>query len=181
MEYDEADTTAAGSLAKMMDALLDRQQHWEAGELAAILEHQLAAPLEVDLGAVAADVRARMASLASRAPSLRTFHDLFHHPEPPVELLDLTKRFAKQCRTQPAGPLPAEIATVLYFLAIAVARFRGGHQLSGLDIESLRGGIEWSLAQHWVDNQTRQLLQQGLSALTAERETAEQGASRRAT
>ncbi|NUQ66209.1 MAG: hypothetical protein HUU20_27420 [Pirellulales bacterium] len=165
MKREEVDQTGAETLAKMMELAVGEQELWESAELAAILEHQLAAPLEIDLGSIDPAWPVRLASPASSGPPLGTFRDLFHHPEPPLELLDLTKRFAKRCRTDADCPLPGEIATVLYFLAIGVARCRAGQRISGLDDDSLRHAMQWSIAQPWVDDDTRQLFRESLSAL----------------
>ncbi|NLX96012.1 MAG: hypothetical protein GXY83_07540 [Rhodopirellula sp.] len=165
MEPTNFDEVPAESLARMLDPAGGRGQLWERAEMAAILEHQLAAPLADDLGTVDPNLPVRLPNSSASQIPLVTFRDLFHHPEPPVELLDLTKRFAKRCRTSPDAVLPVEIATLLYFLAIAVARFRLTQQISGLDDESLRGGICWSLEQPWLDDETRKLLRLGLDSL----------------
>jgi hypothetical protein len=97
--------------------------------------------------------------------SIRTFRELFQHPHPPVEFLEATKRFAKRCRNQPESPLPDEITTLLYFLAIVVARTRCGVRISGLDGEALRTGLDWALEQPWLDPTVRELLREGIASL----------------
>ena len=58
--------------------------------------------------------------MATRRP-LRTFRELFHHPRPPVELLRLTKDFAKGRAGRSDAAVPKPIAEVLYTLSIVVA------------------------------------------------------------
>jgi hypothetical protein len=91
-------------------------------------------------------------------PAIKTFRDLLRHSHPPVELLELTKRFAKRCRSCPDSPLPDEVATVLYFLAIVVAQTKCRARISGLDGEALRHGLDWALGQSWLDADIRRLL-----------------------
>ena len=53
-----------------------------------------------------------------------------------------------------------EVASVLYLLAIVVARRRCGRQISGLDAESLRYGLDWAQRQPWLDEATRGLFRE---------------------
>ena len=139
---------------------------WRASELGAVLSHQLSAPVGFDLGRLAPTLadRLRVAS-AAEGLLLRSFNDLFQHPCPHVELLLLVKDFAKRHLAHPASPLPPQIARVLYFASISVALVRCGRRITRLDDARLRGGIEWAMAQPWVDESTRGLLSQGLDAL----------------
>jgi hypothetical protein len=119
---------------------------WQADELAHILAHQLSTPLFFDAS--------RLASLTVEGQSLRSFGDLFRHPSPPLDLLRLTKDFAKESDARGEDPLPPEIATVLYYGVIAVALVRHGRRISSLDDGRLCEGIEWVLGQPWVDPET---------------------------
>lgn len=134
---------------------------WEPQELAAILQHQLSAPLEFDLSVLGADSVSILAKGQPQGgPPIRTFRDLLLHARPPIELLELTRQFAKGCRTRPDGPLPDEIATLLYVLSIAVALTRCGRRITKLDDEALQHSFAWALAQPWVDAPSRQLIQE---------------------
>jgi hypothetical protein len=93
---------------------------------------------------------------------VRTFEDLFHHPAPPIELLRSVKDFAKANRNHPARALPNEIATLLYFASIAVARTRCGRRITSLGEKEILAGIAWALAQDWVDSRTKSLLREGV-------------------
>jgi hypothetical protein len=159
-EADELDKTEPPRLAEML-ALDGRAGHvWRAEELSAILRHQLDAPLEFDLG----DLSDEYAAIAPPGDTgtLRwrvTFGELLHHARPPLPLVERAKRFAKACRNHPEGPLPVEVATVLYFALIVVARLRcdGAPRISALDDAALVEGMHWALAQAWLDERTRAL------------------------
>jgi hypothetical protein len=144
---------------------------WQPDELAAIFRHQLDAQLEFDLGDVSADLPVGLDALGvGGTGTLRwavTFRDLLlHHPHPPLPLIERAKRFAKACKNEPGGALPAEVATMLYFACIVVARLRcGDARISALDDASLRRGLEWASAQPWIDAGTRHLMEDGIAHL----------------
>lgn len=139
---------------------------WRPEELGAVLSHQLSAPVEFDLGRLDARLanRLRLAG-AAKGLLLRSFNDLFQHQCPPLELLLLVKDFAKRHIAHPASPLPPEISRVLYFVSISAALARCGRRITRLDDARLRRGIEWAMAQPWVDDRTKGLLSQGLDAM----------------
>lgn len=168
-------------LADLID--LDPQPERPSGpaDLAGLLRFQLAAPLEADLERLGPGLCHRMAAKAaagSRRPPgkgsdraagpvdaggvqpFNTFADLLAHPEPPLELLDLVKQFAKRSRQDAGGHLPTEIAAVLYSVSIGVALLRRGTRISGLSADELRSGIEWARAQTWARPALGDLLDQ---------------------
>ena len=131
-------------------------------ELAAMLRHQLDAPLAVDFDSLEPGLGRRVDALApADGPPIRTFRDLFGHPCPPVELLDVTKRFAKAAARRPDAPLPEEITSLLYTLSIVVGMTRCGQRITTLDDRQLRRRLDWAVAQPWVDTATRGLLREG--------------------
>jgi hypothetical protein len=149
-----------------MDIAVADPRIWRLEELAAILHHQLSAPVEFDLGTVEEGAGQRLTMLTcGEGLLLRSFADLLHHPHPPVELLQLTKQFAKACWQHPDSPLPAEVAMLLYFASIAVALARCGQRITSLGDEALRPVFDWFARQPWVDEATRSLLSEGLGAL----------------
>jgi hypothetical protein len=155
----------ASLMARMLDLQSDSSAFWSPEDLGAIYEHQLSASLEVDLRSLRPDVARYVAELgAAGGPPIATFHDLFNHPEPPLDLLELTKQFAKNCRGNPDGPLPDEVATVLYVAAIAVAMVRRKTRITKLDDAGMRHGLHWALRQSWLDASTRRLLEEGCEA-----------------
>ena len=81
------------------------------------------------------------------------------------KFVTVTKQFAKACRNDPHGPLPDEVATVLYFSSIVVAINRCGCRITKMDDRSLEFSLSWALRQPWLDESTRGILRGGLDAL----------------
>ncbi len=152
-------------------SLFDLDNHtdrlWRDEELGAILRHQMTAPLQVDLINLERGLAVKVRNLAeSQGLTLKSFGDLLAHPHPPVELLKVTKDFAKACRLSPRGALPKEIASVLYFASIAAAMVRCRRRITGLSDADLADGLRWTLARPWLDAPTRTLLEEALALLT---------------
>ena len=164
-ENDDAYDSDPQSLTHMMSLDAD-EKLWAPEELGAILEHQLSAPLQCDLGRLDDRLPERLKELNSAGDEpVKTFGDLLHHGRPPLELLKLTKRFAKACRNHPDGPLPGEVATVLYFSSIVAAMIKCGRRITRMDDRSLQYSLQWALRQPWLDDATRRMLQEGLIAV----------------
>lgn len=168
MSREEPMQTEATVLARMLSAAGSGVPTWRPDELGAILEHQFDSPLELELGT---DIVRRAGSSPSSTEAaehaLKTFRELFQHPCPPVELLNATRQFAKQCRNRPDSPLPDEISTLLYFLAIAVARTRRGVKISGLDGKDLRKGLDWAQNQSWLSPDIHGIIRESIASLDA--------------
>jgi hypothetical protein len=122
----------------------------------------LAAPVRLDL---VEGTAGNAPAVPSGCPEIRTFDELFHYPKPPIELLKSVKEFAKANRDHPASALPGEIATMLYYASVIIARWRWGEVITTLNDEELRAGINWAIAQPWVDERTRSLLREASKAL----------------
>lgn len=167
MKHDDLSQVDPVSLADLMDCRSDKEETWSASDLEAILEHQLDADVQFDLErfdeAVGVDLPGMLHSAVE--PAIRSFRDLFEHPQPPIELLDLIRRFAKACRSRGDSPIPAEIATILYLASIATAVIKRGHRLASLTSDALSNGFAWAFEQGWLDETTRRLLRQGRDAL----------------
>jgi hypothetical protein len=154
------------SLVDLMDPGVDDVTLWRKEELGAILEHQLAAPIQFDMTRMDRRAGEQVDSLTSvGGAAIRSFRELFEHPHPPVEMLQMTKRFAKACRSHRTGPVPRPIATILYVASIAAALVRCGRRITKLDEGPLGEAFDWALAQPWLDASTRDLLRQGREAL----------------
>lgn len=155
------------ALSKLME-IDDTAEHlWDQNDLAEIWQHQLDAPLDFDLAGDDARQKQRISSLsvtAIRPP--KTFRDLLHHPNPPVELLRLAKEFAKASPKDKNRPLPQQIATALYYASI-VAAFVHAESISTLKESELREGMRWAVAQSWLDKPTHALFEEGLKKLPA--------------
>ncbi len=85
----------------------------------------MSAPILVDLGGYDPATAVRLKNLSdAQSLLLKSFLDLFHHPVPPMELLTLTKDFAKANMDHPDSSLPNEVAAALYYTSIAAALVR---------------------------------------------------------
>jgi hypothetical protein len=168
-EFDSASAVSKSpvkKLAALMAAGRERDRLWRTDELAAILRHQMSAPVLVDLGGFDPRTAARLKHL-SQAQSLvlRSFADLFRHPSPPVEVLELVKDFAKANMDHPESCLPREIAAVLYYLSIAAALVRLGTRITHLSDADVKQGLLWAKRLAWLDADTRKLLGQALKKM----------------
>ncbi|MHC1766925.1 MAG: hypothetical protein AB9869_21920 [Verrucomicrobiia bacterium] len=119
---------------------------WSPEDYEPLLAHELRTPLGDELDRLARDPALPTAEKAWLA---RSFAELFMHPEPPVFLLRQVKDFAKRQRVL-EGYLPQEVATVLYYAAVAVALGKRGERISSLTDSELAKGIDWVLAREWV-------------------------------
>lgn len=146
-------------LARTLGFGLEPERLWTEQELEAVYRHQMSAPITVDLSAMD-DQQARRIRQATEAKglTLRSFADLLQHPSPPVELLVLTKDFAKANRLTRQSALPEKVAGVLYYAAIAAALARCHARISKLTDSQMAKGFSWALGQTWIDEPTRNLL-----------------------
>jgi hypothetical protein len=112
-------------LARVFAVTLDDHPTYRREELGPILQHQLSATIEFDLGSLdpGSQRLLRAAAACSEPGGIRTFRDLFFHDHPPTQLLQLTKDFAKNHLNHPDSPLPPEIAVILYYASIIAAWF----------------------------------------------------------
>ena len=153
-------------LATLLDLSPDAERLWGDDELGALLRHQMTAPMQVDLINLERGLALKVRNLAeSLGLTLKSFGDLLAHPNPPVELLKITKDFAKACRLSPHSPIPHEIASVLYFASIAAAMVRCRRRITGLTNDALAEGFRWVLTRPWLDAPTRALTEEGLQFL----------------
>ena len=161
-DFDPAGAMArseARSLAAFMAAGAESSRLWRPEEVAAIFRHQMAAAALIDLAGFDPAMAARLRTLTdAQGLLLKSFGDLFQHPAPPVELLELTKSFAKANMNQAESALPGEVAAALYYLSIASALARLNQRISRLSDADLRRGFLWTKGQPWVDGAMRQLL-----------------------
>ena len=158
----------AKELAALMATTEERDRLWRADELAAIFRHQISSPMLVDLGGFDARTAGQL-KMVSEAQGLllKSFADLFHHPAPPVELLEVIKAFAKANLDQPESGLPGEIAAALYYTSIAAALVRLDAHISQLPDADLQRGLRWTMEQAWLDVKTKELLAQALGKMSA--------------
>ena len=137
----------------------DDQDLWNDQDHGTILKHQLSALLTTKLRECDSPATQRVLTqtMLGERPSA-TIGCLFKFPNPPVELLELTKRYAKYMGTED-DLLPKDVAAVLHLCAICVAHVRCCRKITAWDDWTLRGKIRWAHQLPWLDEQTRGLLQ----------------------
>jgi hypothetical protein len=138
----------------------DRSQHSFPTQrsLAQILVEQLHSPILSCLEMRATQIHfLGVAQIAPDGYPLETLADLFDHPNPPIWLLRAVKNFANLADARPNEPLPPEVATSLYFCAIAAGFTRHNARITSLSDSELREGLEWTASQRWVDRTLRRL------------------------
>ena len=164
------------SRPKALAALLAEREEggrlWRPDELAAVFRHQMSAPVMVDLGGFDPATAVRLKTLSeAQGLLLKSFGELLHHPAPPVELLVLTKDFAKLNLDHSDSTLPSEIAGVLYYASIAAALVRLDTRITQLKDADLRRGLGWTREQPWIDEQTQELVAKAIEKLPPESST----------
>ncbi len=146
--------TTADQLARLLAFHDQSDRFWEPPELAAILRHQLQLRPGADDIADAAD---------SEEPAQpATQLELLCSDDPPVPLLLAMKEGAKASGQDPNAPLPEEVATALYFGAIAAALVRLDRRLTRLDNDGLAWGFQWAMEQPWMVAELRDLFRSAL-------------------
>lgn len=145
-------------LRQLMTPLADCAPPWPDHELRYILRHQLDSLLAFDLSPGGPAPIPSIPSDTPTGPAIRTFGDLFQHPHPPLELLIRVKQFAKSSRASSGASLPAEIASFLYYAAIAAALVRLGTKITKLTDDALAQGFRSLLTRDWLDDANRTLL-----------------------
>lgn len=173
MRFGDRDLTIRSDperLARVFAAALEDQVTYSQEELGAIMRHQLAAAVEFDLGGLdpGGQRLLQAAGACGQRGGIRTFRELLFHEHPPIQLLQLTKDFAKNHLHHPDSPLPPEIALALYYASIVVALVRLNRSLTWLTPADLVRGLRRMLSQHWLDNDLRRLYQAGLDRLQSE-------------
>ena len=109
-------------LERLMELGLKAGEPLRPVELRALWRHQLSSPLQFDLSNLERGAGACLRELsAAEGLLLRSLGDLLQHPHPPLELLRFAKDFAKAHEQSPDDLLPAEMARMLYYAAIAAA------------------------------------------------------------
>ncbi len=130
---------------------------WAPEEMQAIWQHQLSAPIELDLSTV------ESARSMKKSPELASFlalrfGELLGHSQPPVELLRLTKEFAKQTLKDSEDAQLKDVATALYCASYAAGMTRCQTRIGGLDDEELDRAFQWALNRPWLDEGTKKLI-----------------------
>ena len=145
-------------LLKALRLLSSPDSRWGDADLKDMLQHALDAPLAPEVGQALGEAfteRVRQLSTTS-LPAIANLRDLVSHPNPPADLLSLVKDFAKISAEHPTHPLPRDLAKVLYYTAILVAR-RHGLTISAQDDAAIQRATRWAMELSWLDDTVRQV------------------------
>lgn len=155
-------------LARVLQLYDEPQRKYSETELRDIFQYQMVQPVTADLSELGPLVAGQVRLLAdSQRLLLKSFADLLNHPSPPLELLVLTKDFAKANREAAGSFLPKDVATVLYYAAIAVALVRCYKRITELKSDQLAQGLTWAVRRPWIDAPTREIFDRALKSLSA--------------
>ena len=132
-----------------------------SGELAALCRLRMREPVFVSLEGLDVAGGGRLRALAhGQGLLLTSFADLFHHAFPPIELLEMVKRFAKANAKDPQSIYSREVSQALYYESIAAALVKLGKRITRLSRDQVMVGFDWALSQAWIDGRDRELLEQ---------------------
>lgn len=155
------------NLASVIDLDPSPQRIWNADELAAIFRHQLSASIQFDLGALDTGDGRKLAALSEAQGLLvKSFGDLLLHPNPPIELLIMLKDFAKANASHRDSALPADVAKVLYYLAISVALVRCKQRITQTTDQELAQSLRWAIELPWIQTPQREIMTEALRMLS---------------
>ena len=138
-------------LSGMFRMTSQRDVQWENEELSAMWQHCLAQPLE-------------------NIPAGHELHDgtaadLLASASPPIETLESLKLEYGNYARNLKSPLPTKISTVFYFATIAAALVRKQQRISSSPDAVLREGFDMTLAESFLDDDTRSLVSAAVAAL----------------
>jgi hypothetical protein len=161
----------AQQLSALMASGEERAPLWLPEDLAAMFRHQMSAPVLMDLGSFDPRTASQLKALtAAQGLLLSSFADLFNHSNPPIQLLQLVKDFAKANLDHPESGLPREIATALYYASIAAALVRLDKRISQLPDAELQRGLRRTREQPWLDERTKALMLEAAAKLSGGKE-----------
>ena len=144
---------------------------WGPEEMEAMWQHQLSAPIDVDLDSLVSV----SATQLRKSPALESFRgksfaELLAHPNPPIEALKLTKEFAKQTLKDSDESQLKEVASALYYASYAAGLARCGQLIGSMSHAELLPGFNWALKQPWLDPATKELVSEA-RALVSQKAT----------
>lgn len=155
-------TSAAESLSELFASGSSEGSPWCTADYTGLWLHQLAQPL----AAVLADVDQSQFKAIRPATQGASIRELLQHRTPPLAPLRQLKEVARSYVRTGRDVFPAEIATALYFAAIAVALIRARQRITKSDNTVLEHGFRLLLNCSWLDDGTRASLQLALTSIS---------------
>jgi hypothetical protein len=152
------------SIARVLSLDDSAVEFWDPRDYPQLVRHQLDSPLAQELAGIYPAKRAEIEQAVYDGP-VRCLADLLRHAQPPVKLLELERQLFKAQTGHHPALLPPEVAFAFYYALSAVGMMRLGRWFSRLDDAGLRHGLQWALSQAWIDDQLRDIFQEGLCYL----------------
>lgn len=147
----------AGSIDALLRAIEDPSPGWDLDDPAAILAHQLDAPLLQDLVTLDGVDAESVTQLTVSHDALESFGELLSVDDPPRLLLEAAKDYFKPSAAKTGGPVPHQVALVCYYAAIAAAQRAGQPALSRMPQPDLRNAMSWARERTWLTPQLTEL------------------------
>lgn len=163
-DVDKIRRTEPKSLARLLDFDGSQTELWSPVEFREILKHQLGAPIIDDAHRLHVELGKQARAIIPREDL--TFGEALLNSHSSQELLSLIKDFAKIHRQHVRNGFPQEIATVLYYTAIAAAFCHRSARISRLSDASLRAGWNWIVEQAWISQPIKSISSAALVRLT---------------
>lgn len=158
--------TSPRVMAEMLRLASSPSVTWSEEDLTGIWRHQRQQPLD-DLFSDREwnEAVESLAIRSGRIEPVETLADLIAEPQPPLEMLDALKRSAKSHSRDQTSSLPPDVATVMYFTAIAAALVRLNQRITRSDDEVIRYGLQLILEREWLDEETAELFREARARL----------------
>ena len=157
----EPDDLHPSSLARLFDVAAHADGAREVADLEAMLRHVLSSRrLPTCCQGWPLRKSERLILAASGATEPVTLAALFSSMDPPLDLLSAVKHGARRATRGDNGSLPKDIASLVYFAAIAAALVRCGQRISKLDPDLLCQGAQMMLDRPWIGEPFRPLFEE---------------------
>lgn len=167
MADSESTSTFARAMADLLRPPEEQSKSWTVDDLRSVLQHQLNAPLAIDLGSGSNPTQPE--EPAGISPPLESFGDLLSHHAPPTRLLQRAKSFFKTRRHMLKHELPIDVYTLLYYAAIAAGLVRNDVRLTKLTDDELRRGLDWAGHREWIPASLAKLFAAALKQVHGEK------------
>lgn len=135
---------------------------WSSVDLADMWRQLLSVSILEELDRVGATTNAVANACDAAIPVIARIEELLGHPTPPVLVLDAIRRMAKIQAASNEGAGSGTVARALYFTTLATG-FNAKVSTTKLSDAQFVDGLEWAIAQPWIDEKTRAVLQQAMS------------------
>ncbi len=143
------------AVARLMAIEPDHDPVWDGMDAAYIYEHQLNSPLLPDLQMCETvhmrqiDCGVDQAVNEAGLTSKQTYADVIFASDVSLPLLQTIKELAKRWRNAEGVMYPRDVASGLYYVAVACALVKRNEAISSFDLATIREGLVWLQEQNW--------------------------------